>query len=82
MTSSRSDWPAYSIWLIYGSILPRYSRTHDSGAPFIPTTVVFMTEALKYVLCLGLLLATTRGSLAAAAALFTEEVLLKPRQEY
>ena len=41
-----------------------------------------MTEALKYVLCLGLLLATTRGSLAAAAALFTEEVLLKPRQEY
>ena len=41
-----------------------------------------MTEALKYVLCLGLLLATTRGSVAAAAALFTEEVLLKPRQEY
>ena len=41
-----------------------------------------MTEALKYVLCLGLLLATTRGSVAAAAAVFTEEVLLKPRQEY
>ena len=38
-----------------------------------------MTEALKYVLCLGLLLATTRGSVAAAAALFSEEVLLKPR---
>ena len=51
----------------------RYSRTKDNGQPFIPTTVVFMTECLKYLLCLLLLLATSNWSLLDSLVVFREE---------
>ena len=60
----------------------RYSRTKDNGEPFIPTTVVFMTECLKYLLCLLLLLASTNWSLLDSLVLFREEVICRPRETF
>ena len=60
----------------------RYSRTKDDGQPFIPTTVVFMTECLKYLLCLLLLLASSRWSLLDSVVLFREEVIYRPRETF
>lgn len=60
----------------------RYSRTKDNGQPFIPTTVVFMTECLKYLLCLLLLLATSNWSLLDSLVVFREEVIYRPRETF
>ena len=54
-------------------IFLRYSRTHDQGEPYTPTTVVFLTECLKYSLCLGLL-ALSQGSIS--ASITTTPILL------
>ena len=60
----------------------RYSRSHNSGQPFIPTTVVFLTECLKYCLCCVLLLVSRDGSLASSLKLYKEEILLRPRETF
>ena len=60
----------------------RYSRTKDNGQPFIPTTVVFMTECLKYLLCLLLLLATSNWSLLDSLVVFREEVIFRPKETF
>ena len=60
----------------------RYSRTNNNGQPFIPTTVVFMTECLKYILCLALLVASTGWSLRDSVSLFKDEIVLKPRETF
>lgn len=60
-------------------IFLRYSRTHHHGEPYTPTTVVFLTECLKYTLCL-LLLLLSQGSLPASFTTFTQEVVHRPRE--
>ena len=60
-------------------IFLRYSRTHHEGEPYTPTTVVFLTECLKYSLCL-LLLLLSQGSLSASLSTFTQEVVHRPRE--
>ena len=60
-------------------IFLRYSRTHDQGEPYTPTTVVFLTECLKYGLCL-VLLGLSQGSLAASLTTFRQEVVARPRE--
>ena len=62
-------------------IFLRYSRTHDQGEPYTPTTVVFLTECLKYSLCLGLL-GLSQGSLSASLSTFRQEVLARPRETF
>ena len=58
----------------------RYSRTNNKEEQFIPTTVVFMTECLKYCLCLLLLLISRHGSLRSSVRMFREEILMRPRE--
>jgi len=60
-------------------IFLRYSRTHDQGEPYSPTTVVFLTECLKYSLCL-VLLVLSQGSLSSSFTTFRQEVLARPRE--
>eukprot|EP00092_Neocalanus_flemingeri_P010399 GFUD01011209.1.p1 GENE.GFUD01011209.1~~GFUD01011209.1.p1 ORF type:complete len:398 (+),score=108.83 GFUD01011209.1:222-1415(+) len=56
----------------------RYSRTHSNGEPYIATTVVFLTECLKYFLCLVLLLWQKDGSLKCMINEFRHEIILRP----
>ena len=60
-------------------IFLRYSRTNDHGEPYSPTTVVFLTECLKYSLCL-VLLVLSQGSLATSLSTFSQEVVGRPRE--
>jgi len=60
----------------------RYSRTHSKGQPFIPTTVVFMTECLKYVLCLLILVTSNSGSFFKSVILYRDEIILRPRETF
>ena len=32
-------------------LLMRFTRTHDDGQPYSVTSMVFITECLKYVIC-------------------------------
>ena len=32
-------------------LLMRYTRTHDNGQPYFPTSIVFLTECVKYIIC-------------------------------
>ena len=60
-------------------LILRYSRLHSNGEPYIPTTVVFFTEVLKYILCIFLLLRQSSYSLTTMFKEFKQEILHRPR---
>jgi len=59
-------------------LILRYSRTHNNGDQYTATTVVFLTECLKYLLCLLLLLWQKAGSVLAMLQDFRNEVIFRP----
>jgi len=59
-------------------LILRYCRSHSNGEPFIPTTVVFLTEVMKYLLCLLLLLYQNSGSITSLVTVFMTEVVRRP----
>jgi len=59
-------------------LILRYSRTHTNGEPYIASTVVFLTECLKYFLCLLLLLWQKNGSVPSMLQEFRHEIILRP----
>ena len=62
-------------------LLFRYSLTGpDRSEPYLPTTVVFVTECVKYIFSLSLLLMQQRCSLGKAVGVYWDEILMKPRQ--
>lgn len=60
-------------------LILRYSRTHSNGEPYTPTTVVFLTECLKYFLCLVIMLWQKNGSVLAMVHDFRHEIILRPK---
>jgi len=56
----------------------RYTRL--SSPQYLPSTVIFLTEILKYVLCILLLLHQSKFSVRAALHLFWMEVVKKPEE--
>ena len=58
----------------------RYARSNDSAKAFIPTTVVFMTEMVKYFLCLLLLCFTRDKSQGSYIQSLKAEILQKPQE--
>jgi len=82
-SKSSVRWIILCVLVIQTSVtvlLFRYSLHGDGSEPYLATSVVFLTELAKYMLSMSLLLAQTRASLPRAAAIFTEEIMLKPRQ--
>ena len=61
-------------------LLLRYPR--KQGPASLASTAVFLTEELKCLLCGFMLLHQTSYSLRHAAALFWQEVVLKPRETF
>jgi len=59
-------------------LILRYSRTHSNGEQYTATTVVFLTECLKYILCLVLLLWQKDGSVSGMVHDFRNEIILRP----
>jgi len=56
----------------------RYARTHSSDRPFLGSSLVLLTECVKYLLCLALL-CWQSGGVRAAARLWRQEVAARPR---
>ena len=55
-----------------------HCRTHSSDRPFLGSSLVLLTECVKYLLCLALL-CWQSGGVRAAARLWRQEVAARPR---